>query len=129
MPGLGGKLPEKLISAGLETAQEILDAGEEELLAIAGIGPRTVDRILAVAEACQQEVERLEAERSMAEAAERARVAAWETLAGKDTVDEEEVAEGETEETEETPGQDEDEGEGEAASEEEAPTPLEAPGS
>lgn len=43
---VGAKIKSKLIEEGIETVQELLQKTEEELLAIEGIGPKTVERLL-----------------------------------------------------------------------------------
>ena len=44
--GLSKAMQEKLISQGLETAEEVLDAGIEELVEIPGIGKKTAEKIV-----------------------------------------------------------------------------------
>jgi N utilization substance protein A len=43
---VGAKIKSKLIEEGIETVQELLQKGEEGLLAIEGIGPKTVEKLL-----------------------------------------------------------------------------------
>ena len=47
--GLGPRLKEKLVQAGIETVQELLDKPLEELAAIPGLGEKTAEKALAVA--------------------------------------------------------------------------------
>lgn len=76
LPGLGPKLAEKLVAAGLETAQDVLDAKFDDILAIPGVGPVSAEKVVAIARVAQREAHRLEEERSLAESIERARIAA-----------------------------------------------------
>lgn len=46
VPELSKTMLEKLISAGFETADEVLDAGKETLLELKGFGEKTIDRII-----------------------------------------------------------------------------------
>lgn len=43
--GVGPKIAERLIEAGFRTAEEVRSAPDEALLAIAGIGQATVDKL------------------------------------------------------------------------------------
>jgi N utilization substance protein A len=43
---VGAKIKSKLIEEGIETVQELLQKAEAELLAIEGIGPKTVEKLL-----------------------------------------------------------------------------------
>jgi len=56
LPGVGPKLAERLISAGLETVADVLKAGEDALLEIPGIGDKTAAKVMAVVEAVQEEL-------------------------------------------------------------------------
>jgi len=47
--GLGPRLKEKLVQAGIETVQELLDKPLEELAAIPGLGEKTAEKAIAVA--------------------------------------------------------------------------------
>jgi N utilization substance protein A len=47
---VGKKIKSRLIEEGIETVQELLQKSEEELLAIEGIGPKTLDKLLSGAE-------------------------------------------------------------------------------
>ena len=47
--GLGPRLKEKLVQAGIESVQELLAMPLEELVAIPGVGEKTADKALAVA--------------------------------------------------------------------------------
>ncbi|KPJ49353.1 MAG: hypothetical protein AMJ41_03145, partial [candidate division Zixibacteria bacterium DG_27] len=47
---VGKKIKSKLIEEGIETVQELLQKSKEELLAIEGIGPKTLDKLLRGAE-------------------------------------------------------------------------------
>ena len=49
LPGASGKLAERLGRAGYDSAQRILDAGEEELLQVQGVGPVKAAQLLAEA--------------------------------------------------------------------------------
>jgi hypothetical protein len=49
---VGWKTAERLYEAGLRTAEEVLAAPDAKLLAISGIGPKTVERIRASGGAC-----------------------------------------------------------------------------
>lgn len=51
LDGLTPKLAQKLVSAGIETANEVRKAGIEGLMAVEGIGDKTAEKILASAEA------------------------------------------------------------------------------
>jgi N utilization substance protein A len=51
LEGLTSKLAQKLVSAGIETANEVRKAGIEGLMAVEGIGDKTAEKILASAEA------------------------------------------------------------------------------
>jgi N utilization substance protein A len=62
---LGAKMIQKLIQAGLESAQDVLNADMEKLLSIEGIGEKTAEKIIAT---CAEAVEKAAAERASAEA-------------------------------------------------------------
>jgi N utilization substance protein A len=46
LTGIGEKILKKLAEAGLKTREEIAAAGQKKLMAIKGIGPKTVEKIL-----------------------------------------------------------------------------------
>ena len=48
-PGISDKLSERLRLSGIDSAQTILDAGEERLLSIKGVGPVTVKKLVKTA--------------------------------------------------------------------------------
>lgn len=50
LDGITPKLAQKLVSAGIETANEVRKAGLEGLMAVEGIGDKTAEKILASAE-------------------------------------------------------------------------------
>ncbi|OQX87311.1 hypothetical protein B6D60_04145 [candidate division KSB1 bacterium 4484_87] len=52
---LGASLVKKLIASGYESIGDILDAGEEEILQISGVGQKTVDKIFNAIEKVKQE--------------------------------------------------------------------------
>ncbi len=49
MPGVGEKMAESLIRAGIETAAELAAAKPEDLVALPGIGAKTAEKLLALA--------------------------------------------------------------------------------
>jgi len=51
---VGKKTKSKLIEEGIETVQELLQKSKEELLAIEGIGPKTLDKLLQGAESLME---------------------------------------------------------------------------
>lgn len=61
---LGAKMIQKLIQAGLESAQDVLNADMEKLMSIEGIGEKTAEKIIA---ACQNAIERAAEEKTKAE--------------------------------------------------------------
>ncbi len=93
LPGVGEKVAESLIRAGIETAAELAAADLDQLVALPGIGEKTAEKLLAIGrEAVAQravEVEAIMAERvaaaraavAAAVAAEEAAVAAEESAA------------------------------------------------
>ncbi len=115
--GITAKLAEKLLKAGVESAQDIERLGNEGLLAIPGVGAKTAEKLLTVAgDAIAEAREKFEIEK--AKAAEEARAAEEAKAAEEAEVEEEEESEEEVEEEAETEAQDE-EPEEEAAEEEE----------
>ena len=48
VPELTKSIVEKLIAAGYESADDVLDAGKEELLGLKGFGEKTIDKILGI---------------------------------------------------------------------------------
>lgn len=52
---LGASVIKKLVANGMETIGDIVDAGEEELLRLNGIGPKTVEKIFETIEKVKQE--------------------------------------------------------------------------
>ena len=52
---LGAKMIQKLIQAGLESAQDVLNADMEKLMSIEGIGEKTAEKIIAT---CQNAIEK-----------------------------------------------------------------------
>ncbi len=48
VPELTKSIVEKLIAAGYESADDVLDAGREELLGLKGFGEKTIDKILGI---------------------------------------------------------------------------------
>ena len=79
MEGAGPKLQEKLIRAGIETVQDLLRTPMEEILAIPGVGEKTVEKLMEEARALQEQ-RNLEIEQQ-AEAARAAAAAAAEAEA------------------------------------------------
>ena len=61
---LGAKMIQKLLQAGLESAQDVLNADMEKLTSIEGVGEKTAEKIIA---ACQEAIEKAAAERDKAE--------------------------------------------------------------
>ncbi|NOZ62489.1 MAG: transcription termination factor NusA [Calditrichaeota bacterium] len=59
---LGKSLIKKLISNGYESIGDIVDADEEELLQLSGIGPKTIEKIFVTIEKVKQEEEEYEEE-------------------------------------------------------------------
>jgi transcription termination/antitermination protein NusA len=57
---LGSKLIQKLIQAGMETAQDVINADKDKLMNIEGVGEKTADKVIA---ACQAAIEKAAAER------------------------------------------------------------------
>jgi N utilization substance protein A len=100
---------EKLTDAGYETADDILDASREELLAIKGIGEKTIDKIVGILNTYYEEESEEEAEeKSEQEHEEETTKEEIKKKAGKKSKKEpeEETAGGETqEETGEESGQ------------------------
>jgi N utilization substance protein A len=48
VPELTKSIREKLVAAGYESADDVLDAGREELLGLKGFGEKTIDKILGI---------------------------------------------------------------------------------
>ncbi len=48
VPELSKTMLEKLVSAGFESADEVLDAGKDTLLELKGFGEKTIDRIISI---------------------------------------------------------------------------------
>jgi N utilization substance protein A len=65
---LGAKLIQKLIQAGFESAQDVLNADKERLTSIEGIGEKTAEKVIAASEAA---VEKAAAERAVEEEPEK----------------------------------------------------------
>jgi transcription termination/antitermination protein NusA len=63
---LGSKMIQKLIQAGFESAQDVLNADKEKLMNIEGIGDKTAEKIIA---ACVSAIEKADEERTKAEEA------------------------------------------------------------
>ena len=53
--GLTSKIKQKLISNGLETAEEILDAGVDKIITIQGIGVKTAEKIVSIMNSLYEE--------------------------------------------------------------------------
>jgi transcription termination/antitermination protein NusA len=64
---IGSKLIQKLLQAGLETAQDVVKADMEKLMNIEGIGEKTAEKVLAAAQAA---IEKAAADRVAQEAVE-----------------------------------------------------------
>jgi N utilization substance protein A len=61
---------EKLTAAGYETADDILDASREELLALKGIGEKTIDKIIGILNTYYEEEPEEESEEELEEKSE-----------------------------------------------------------
>jgi N utilization substance protein A len=71
--GIGPKLTERLIQAGLETARDVMNATPETLQDIEGVGPKSAEKVLAaVHEAYKERLEASRIEREQREAEEAA---------------------------------------------------------
>lgn len=55
--GLSESIREKLINQGLETAEEVLDAGIDELITLPGIGRKTAEKIISLLSSFYEEPE------------------------------------------------------------------------
>ncbi len=64
---LGSKLIQKLIQAGMETAQDVIKADKDKLMNIEGVGEKTADKVIA---ACQAAIDKAAAERVAEEVVE-----------------------------------------------------------
>ena len=51
LPGVGEKLADRLIEAGLDSYQKLAHASEEALVQVDGIGPKTAQKLIEVARA------------------------------------------------------------------------------
>lgn len=49
LPGVGEKLADRLIEAGLDSCQKVANASEEVLVQVEGIGPKTAQKLIEVA--------------------------------------------------------------------------------
>jgi ERCC4-type nuclease len=68
LPGATGKLAERLSRAGFDSAQRILDAKEEDLLEVQGVGPVKVAQLAAEAsELVEKRVHQIETARKLEE--------------------------------------------------------------
>jgi N utilization substance protein A len=65
---VGKKIKSKLIEEGIETVQELLQKSEEELLAIEGIGPKTLEKLLRGAEGLMKKRKQEKGKENQAEA-------------------------------------------------------------
>ena len=78
LDGVGEKVVQSLIDAGIQGLPHLLEMSDEDLLSLDGIGPRTVEKLRAAASAAQdewtrrdaEEMTRLEAEQAAADAAQ-----------------------------------------------------------
>jgi N utilization substance protein A len=78
LDGVGEKVVQSLIDAGIQGLPHLLEMSDEDLLSLEGIGPKTVEKLRAAASAAQdewtrrdaEEVTRLEAEQAAADAAQ-----------------------------------------------------------
>ena len=61
---LGAKMTQKLLQAGFESAQDVVNADKERLMKIEGIGDKTADKIIAT---CQAAIQAAEEERAKEE--------------------------------------------------------------
>jgi N utilization substance protein A len=61
---LGARMVQKLLQAGFESAQDVLNADKERLMNIEGIGEKTAEKIIA---ACAESVEKAAADRAKVE--------------------------------------------------------------
>ena len=73
MVGVTAKMAEKLKSAGITTVQKFSKASDDELLAIPGFGPKTIEKLLATAQGTIEELEKVMEEMVEKENEERAR--------------------------------------------------------
>src|SRR5574337_1156111 len=51
LPGVGAKLADRLIEAGLDTCQKLADASDEALVRLEGIGPKKAQKLIEAAKA------------------------------------------------------------------------------
>jgi ERCC4-type nuclease len=51
LPGVGEKLADRLIEAGLDSYQKLAHASEEVLVQVEGVGPKTAQKLIEVAKA------------------------------------------------------------------------------
>jgi N utilization substance protein A len=51
LPGVGEKLADRLIEAGLDSCQKLADASDDALVRIEGIGPKTAQKLIEAAKA------------------------------------------------------------------------------
>jgi N utilization substance protein A len=58
MVGVTSRLAEKLKTAGINTVQKLMKTPKEELLAIPGVGPKSVEKLTATAEGTVKELEK-----------------------------------------------------------------------
>jgi len=68
LPGVTGKLAERLSRAGFDSAQMLLDAKEEDLLEVQGVGPVKVAQLVAEAsELVEKRVHQIETAKKLEE--------------------------------------------------------------
>ncbi len=80
LDGVGEKVVQSLIDAGIQGLPHLLEMSDEDLLSLEGIGPKTVEKLRAAASAAQdewsrrdaEETARLEAEQAAADVAQAA---------------------------------------------------------
>jgi ERCC4-type nuclease len=51
LPGVGEKLADRLIEAGLDSYQKLAHVSEEVLVQVEGVGPKTARKLIEVAKA------------------------------------------------------------------------------
>jgi hypothetical protein len=100
MVGVTARIAEKLKSAGVTTVQKFANASAEELLAIPGIGPKTIEKLRETAEGTIAELEKALEELIDKENEERIRAQEEEkplfdesVMSGEDEVEEEKLTE------------------------------------
>lgn len=84
LDGVGEKVVQSLIDAGIQGLPHLLEMSDEDLLSLEGVGPKTMEKLRAAASAAQddwtrrdaEEMTRLEAEQAAAEAEQAAADAA-----------------------------------------------------